>query len=93
MGKLRLSSPRVPLQLVWPCLAVVGGLDAGLCLGRECQVEGKEESHSATLVSIPDSEQKVQVQDQVSSATSKVKKRSVEREEAELGGLQNVFKL
>ena len=65
-------------QVVWPCLAVIGGLDAGLCLGRLCQVEGDSEESVGSIVSTPDPEQKVIVQDQVTASTAQVKKRSAE---------------
>ncbi len=69
------SSP--PDQVVWPCLAVIGGLDSGLYLGRPCQVEGEAEGGTGTIVSTPDSDQKVAIQDQVTASTAEVKKRSV----------------
>ena len=31
------------LKVVWPCLAVIGGLDSGFYLGRECRAESKGE--------------------------------------------------
>lgn len=62
-------------QVVWPSLAVIGGLDTGLCLGRLCQVGDDDEK--GTVVSTPDSDQKVTIQDQVTTSTAQVKKRSV----------------
>ena len=50
-------------------------MDTGFCLGRECQAEIKGEVTTATLVTIPDSEQKVEIQNQVTPTTAEVKKR------------------
>ena len=63
------------LKVVWPCLAVIGGLDSGFYLGRECRAESKGEVVTATVVAIPDSEQRVEIQDQVTPTTAEVKKR------------------
>ena len=63
------------LKVVWPCLAVIGGLDSGFYLGRECRAESKGEVVTATVVTIPDSEQRVEIQDQVTPTTAEVKKR------------------
>ena len=62
--------PVVCVQVVWPCLAVVGGLDAGWVLGAECLVEVNGEDVPHTLVSVPDAEERVEVQEQISSSSS-----------------------
>ena len=54
---------------------MIGGLDSGFYLGRECRAESKGEVVTATVVTIPDSEQKVEIQDQVTPTTAEVKKR------------------
>ena len=63
------------LQVVWPCLAVLGGVDTGFCLGRTCQVEVKGELVTAQIVSLPDNHGKVKVQELVTTGTDKVKKK------------------
>lgn len=62
-------------QVVWPSLALIGGVDTGYCLGRSCQLDDKGDQITATLAGIPDAEQKVEVQEQVTTDTAKVKKR------------------
>lgn len=62
-------------QTVWPALAVVGGLDSGFCLGRPCRVEGGGEELEALVVSIPDSELSVVVEERVTSLTLQKVKR------------------
>ena len=57
---------------VWPALAVVGGLDAGLSLGRACRVKAdrkEREEVEALVVSIPDSELSVEVEEKVTAQT------------------------
>lgn len=57
---------------VWPALAVVGGLDAGFCLGRACRVKAdkkEREEVEALVVSIPDSELSVEVEEKVTAET------------------------
>lgn len=61
--------------MVWPSLALIGGIDTGFGLGRTCQLEDNGEQITATLAGIPDAEQKVEVQEQVTTDTAKVKKR------------------
>lgn len=60
---------------MWPSLALIGGVDTGYCLGRACQLDDKGDQITATLAGIPDAEQKVEVQEQVTTDTAKVKKR------------------
>ena len=62
-------------QVVWPSLALIGGIDTGHCLGRVCQLDDKGDQISATLAGIPDAEQKVEVQEQVTTDTAKIMKR------------------
>lgn len=64
-------------QTVWPALAVVGGLDSGFCLGRPCRVKGggAGEELEALVVSIPDSELSVVVEERVTSLTLQKVKR------------------
>ena len=62
-------------QVVWPSLALIGGVDTGYCLGRSCQLDDRGDQITATLAGIPDAEQKVEVQEQVTTDTAKVKKR------------------
>ena len=58
-------------QTVWPAMAVLGGLDSGFCLGRMCRLEGKGggESVEAVVVSTPNSERKVVVEERVTAHT------------------------
>ena len=62
-------------QVVWPSLALIGGVDTGYCLGRSCQLDDKGDQITATLAGIPDADQRVEVQEQVTTDTAKVKKR------------------
>lgn len=70
---------------VWPALAVLGGLDSGFCLGRACRVEGGEGAVAegrgleAVVVSVPDSERKVMVEERVTAHTLQKVQRSVHR--------------
>ena len=91
---LHLHTPLPPLppspgtQFVWPSLVLVGGLDGGLGLGREVQLEG---APAATLTSTPDSDHNVVIQDLVTSSTNTVKKRLVgEGREGEWRGREGV---
>lgn len=59
-------------QVVWPAMAVIGGLDSGFCLGSPCRLEGGKE---AVIVSIPDSELNVVVEEKVTDTTGTGKKR------------------
>ena len=66
------------IQVVWPSLAVVGGIDAGFCLGRSCVIDTNGDQITATLAGmVPDSETRVVVQELVTTDTAKVKKRCV----------------
>lgn len=58
-------------QTVWPAMAVLGGLDSGFCLGRACKLEGEGEGGSteAVVVSVPDSERNVIVEERVTAHT------------------------
>ena len=51
-------------QTMWPALAIVGGLEVGLCLGRACHVNGQQEVEGEVLVTsvplVPKMEIKVQ---------------------------------
>ena len=60
---------------MWPSLALIGGVDTGYSLGRSCQLEVGGDLITATLAGIPDAEHKVEVQEQVTTDTAKVKKR------------------
>ena len=60
---------------MWPSLALIGGVDTGYCLGRSCQLDDKGDQITATLAGIPDADQRVEVQEQVTTDTAKVKKR------------------
>ena len=60
---------------MWPSLALIGGIDTGYCLGRSCQLDDNGDQITATLAGIPDAEQKVEVQEQVTTDTARVKKR------------------
>ena len=60
---------------MWPSLALVGGIDTGFCLGRLCQLEDNGDQVAVTLAGIPDAEQNVEVQEQVTTDTAEVKKR------------------
>ncbi len=62
-------------QIVWPALAVIGGLDSGFCLGRLCHLEGTEEGREekeVLVTSVPDSALNVQVQEKVAAQTSQI---------------------
>lgn len=54
-------------QTVWPALAVLGGVDAGLCLGRLCCVEGVE--GEVLVASVPSPGPKLEVMVQEVSST------------------------
>ncbi|CAI8021126.1 Probable E3 ubiquitin-protein ligase HERC1 [Geodia barretti] len=62
-------------QVVWPVLTVLGGLDSGYCLGRDCQKYEEKETKMGTIVSVPDGEKKVEVQEQITSTTAQVVRR------------------
>ena len=62
-------------QVVWPSLALIGGVDTGYSLGRSCQLEVEGDLITATLAGIPDAEYRVEVLEQVTTDTAKVKKR------------------
>lgn len=53
------------VQVVWPAMAVVGGLDSGFSLGRTCMLEGSGQGEEAVIVSIPDAEQNVVVEKRI----------------------------
>ncbi|XP_064390094.1 probable E3 ubiquitin-protein ligase HERC1 isoform X2 [Halichondria panicea] len=52
-------------KFVWPCLALVGGMETGFCLGKKCQLKHKDEQITGTIVSIPDAHGLVKVQGKV----------------------------
>ena len=54
---------------VWPCLAVVGGVDGGFCPGGECLLERNGEGVPCVVVSVCD-EGKVEVLELTSGATT-----------------------
>ncbi len=61
---------------------MVGGLDAGLCLGRACRVsrrdrEEREEVVEALVVSIPDAELSLEVEEKVTAQTLRTVRRYV----------------
>lgn len=63
------------VQIVWPTLAVIGGLDSGFCIGRSCILEGLGEGVEALIVSIPDAEENVEVEKRISDSNLKNLKR------------------
>ena len=71
---------------------MLGGLDSGYCLGRDCQKYEEKETkvcmesthrtirivqsqQMGTIVSVPDGEKKVEVQEQITSTTAQVVRR------------------
>ena len=61
---------------VWPCLAVLGGMGAGFCLGGECLLEKNGEGQLGVIVATPTSDDGcVQVQELVTHSTSEVEHR------------------
>ncbi|KAL5481420.1 hypothetical protein EMCRGX_G021569 [Ephydatia muelleri] len=65
------------LQTLWPCLALIGGMDTGLYIGRECQVGREDVEGAVTVVSVPNAQQEVLVQEQVTNTAVQVTKRRV----------------
>ena len=63
-------------QEVWPCLAVLGGMGAGFCLGGECLLEENGEGLPGVIVATPSLDDGcVQVQELVTHSTSEVEHR------------------
>ena len=75
--KTKQLSNHMLVQIVWPCLAVVGGMDTGFCLGKKCVVGSKDEEITGMIVSVPDTHGLVTVQDQVTAGTDKISRRCV----------------
>ena len=65
------------LQTLWPCLVLIGGMDTGLYIGRECHVVKEDMEGVVTVVSVPNAQQEVLVQDQVTNMAVPVTKRLV----------------
>ena len=63
--------------MVWPSLALIGGVDTGFCLGRSLLVDDNGDQILATLAGIPDADHNIEVQEQVTTDTAQVKKRFV----------------
>ena len=65
------------IQLVWPCLTVIGGIDIGFCCGQKCFMKG--DGTEVVIVSIPESfgMVEVEVQDDVRNCTKQAKTRYV----------------
>ena len=63
--------------MVWPSLALIGGVDTGFCLGRSLLLDDNGDQITATLAGIPDADLKIEVQEQVTTDTAQVKKRFV----------------
>lgn len=58
-------------------MAIIGGINTGFCLGTSLLLEDNGEQITATLAGIPDSDHRIEVQEQVTTDTAEVKKRFV----------------
>ena len=56
-------------EWVWPCLAVLGGVNSGFCVGGECVLETDGEGVVCVIVTTPNSSGEVEVQELNSSNT------------------------
>lgn len=50
------------LQIAWPVLTVMGGLDCGYCLGRPCKLEGETDKEEEVLIASTSDTRHVTVQ-------------------------------
>lgn len=60
---------------LWPCLAVIGGVQSGFCVGGECLIEQDGESILCIVIKSPTSSGHVEVQEVVTVNTATVKQR------------------